>query len=276
MNWVKSVVPRGVVVDGQALVGVEVADQPGEGGGVRQVDADDADRRDVIGQQRRRVHERAAGAGRIERVGVLVVPILRRDVPGDPGNPRRGHGGGHLGLAGGALVVDGGDDARLVDRADAGHGLIEVGAVVAGVDLDAGAVGAATGVERLGRRFEADRLVLERDDRRLEHRHQADDERRLGRVARAVVPQAERLVVDRLGTVRAGRGGGGVARLSAVVITAARGGEHGQRHEHRDESRNVPRHPLIPLRAAGTARRRTVHQERTSFYTGLADGDLSR
>ena len=102
----------------------------------------------------------------------------------------------HLGLAGGALVVHRGHDAGVVDLPHARDRLVEVAAVVAGGDLDAGAVGAAPRVERRGRRLERVRLVLQREHGRLEHGHQPDLQR-LRRVARAVVPQADGLVVDR-------------------------------------------------------------------------------
>ena len=51
-------------------------------------------------------------------------------------------------LTRGSLVVHGRDDARLVDRPHARHGLVDVAAVVAGGDLDARAVGATALVER--------------------------------------------------------------------------------------------------------------------------------
>ena len=98
--------------------------------------------------ERLRVHEHAAGPRRVERVGVLIAPVVVGHVAGDAGDPGCGHGRRHLGLAGGALVVHRGDDAGLVDLPHAGHRLVEVGAVVAGVDLDARAVGPTAGVER--------------------------------------------------------------------------------------------------------------------------------
>ena len=53
----------------------------------------------------------------------------------------------------------------------------------------------------VGGRLERVRLVLQREHRRLEDRHEPDLERRLRLVARPVVPQAEGRVVDLLGAV---------------------------------------------------------------------------
>src|SRR5690606_282722 len=113
--------------------------------------------------------------------------------------------------------------AELFHLPGAGHRLVDVAAVVAGVDLDAGAVGPAAGVERLGGRLEGERLVLEGDDRRLEDRHQADHERVPAVVAGAVVPEAERLVVDRLTAAVVGAVAVAVApRVAVTVVVAAR------------------------------------------------------
>ena len=78
-------------------------------------------------------HEDAPGAGGVHGVGVLVGPVAVGDVRGDAGDPRVGHRRRHLGLAGGALVVDRGDHTGLVDLPNAGDGLVEVGAVIARV-----------------------------------------------------------------------------------------------------------------------------------------------
>ena len=183
--------------------------------------------------ERLRQQERDAGAGRVES-GRRSGRPSRRCVTFDAtrGIFAVGHRLRHVGLAGGALVVDGRDHAGLVDRPHARHRLVGVGAVVAGGDLDARAVGAAAGVERLRRRLERGRLVLQREHRRLEDGHQADLQRRLRRVARAVVPQADGLVVDLLGRRR----WCSPPSLPLVLAAAAaRRGDERQRQQHREQ-----------------------------------------
>ena len=79
---------RDVVREGRlALVDrLEEPDQRGRGG---EVDADEADLVDVLVDERLRQQERDAGAGRVERIGVRVAPVVLGDVRRDPGDLRR-------------------------------------------------------------------------------------------------------------------------------------------------------------------------------------------
>ena len=121
--------------------------------------------------------ERDTRTGRVERIRVRVGPVVGDDVRRDPRDPGLGHRLRDLALACGALVVDRRDDAGVVDRPHAPDRLVDVAAVVTRCDLDARAVGATALVERRRRGLERVRLVLQREHRRLEHRHEPDLQR---------------------------------------------------------------------------------------------------
>ena len=157
----------------------------------------EADLLDPPGDERLGQQERDAGARRVDRVGVL-------DRPSRPGSRSTRSAGSSRS----AIALDTSawpavpwsftvatTPASSISRthATAWSALAPSSHVVT---LMHEPFGAAALVERRRRRLERGGLVLQRDHRRLEHRHQPELQRRLRRVARTVVPQADRRVVD--------------------------------------------------------------------------------
>ena len=132
------------VVRERRLALVELAHEADERRRGGEVDADEADLVDLLLDERLREQERHAGAGRVERIGVLIAPVVLGDVRRDPRDLGGGHRLRHVLLARSPLVVHGRDDAGLVDLAHARDRLVGIGAVVASGDLDARAVRTAT------------------------------------------------------------------------------------------------------------------------------------
>ena len=206
---------------------------------------------DVLVDERLRQQERDAGAGRVERVGVRVAPVVLRDVRRDPRDLRRGHRLRHVGLARGSLVVHGRDDARVVDRPHARHGLVDVAAVVAGGDLDARAVGATARVERR-RRPPSSASAWSFSESTGDSKTVISPIFSGGFAAShgAVVPQADGRVVDLLG-----RGGParGVAARVVVVAAAHAAATSASAISTASVRARVLDIALFPLRAAASA-----------------------
>ncbi len=123
------------------------------------------------------------------------------------------------------------------------------------------------GVERLGRGLEGERLVLQRDDRRLEDRHQADRPaaaapRRTGRRPTARSPRS-RSPWPRSAPAPASPSSppppSSLSPHAAATSTSGR---------TTATSRNTSFPIWSPLRAGAAVRSGTVHQERTQFYIG--------
>ena len=231
----------------------------------REVDADEADLLRALVDERLRLQEGDAGTRRVHRVRVRIAPVVLRDVRSNSRDPALRHRRGHVGLARGALVVHRRDDAGAVDLADARHGLVDVGAVVAVVDLDARAVGAAALIERRRGRRQRVGLVLQREHRRLEHGHQPDRQLGLRRVARAVVPQADRVVVDLLRRARV------AAAARRGLAVAARAEDQRNRREH-NQYPSESGHPVLPPSAGRSGHQKIYSIRRTSHS---ANGTLN-
>ncbi len=172
-----------------------------------------------------RQQEGDAGAGRIERIGVRIAPVVLGHVRCDPGDLRRGHGlptpRRWPAVPWSFTVAT--TPASSISRTHATAWSM-VAAVVAGVDLDARAVGTTAGVERLGGRFERDRLVFQREQRATRRRSSA----------RSPAGRAPRRT-DRRPTGRWPRSRSRLRGL--VVVGARRWSRHHRRHRRRRRHR---------------------------------------
>ena len=128
-------------------------------------------------------------------------------------------------------------------------------------------------VERLRRSFERGGLILQREQRRLEDGHQPDLQRLARRVARAVVPQADRLVVDLLG----GRDGrAGTAAVALLRAAAARGQDERKRDHQDEDARSGLRHHWGSPPSERSQQPIPESESRYRFSRELLPGDMAR